>query len=97
MEQADENSWPLGIRCNIEFDFNTAFTNIKSQVDAEFLKNEWVATLRVVLRDCYDKLMEFEGDDSYLFVQITFLDMLWERLCKSQHSYSQKPRGKNVF
>lgn len=97
MAQANEDSWPLGFRCNIEFDFDMAFSNIEGQLDQEFLKNEWVATLREVLKDCYVKLMEFDGDNSYLFVQITFLDMLWERLCKSQQSHSHKTHGKAVL
>lgn len=100
MSQADEDSWPLGFSCNIEFDFDMALSNIEDQLDQEFRKNEWVGTLREVLRDCYDKLMEIDANDSYLLVQITFLDMLWERLCKSQHSNSHKTRGEtcsNVF
>ncbi|KAI4601261.1 hypothetical protein KJ359_012451 [Pestalotiopsis sp. 9143b] len=80
MSQADEDSWPLGFSCHVEFDFDMALSNIEDQLHQEFRKNEWVGTLREVLRDCYDKLMEIDANDSYLLVQITFLDMLWERL-----------------
>ncbi|KAK6218026.1 hypothetical protein LQW54_003084 [Pestalotiopsis sp. IQ-011] len=71
MSQADEDSWPLGFSCHVEFDFDKALAYIKDQLEPEFMKNEWT---------CHAELTEAGEEDAHLFVQITFLDLLWECL-----------------
>ncbi|ETS75694.1 hypothetical protein PFICI_12638 [Pestalotiopsis fici W106-1] len=77
----EQNAWPPGVSGSVVFDFDVAISEIRNKLSPTFLERGWAATLFKAAKECKNELSKsITIEISTLYVQVTFLDILWERL-----------------